>query len=230
VPTTLDPAGTFTLAPAARTISASRVFSQVLPGSYTITESALPAGWSLKGITCTGANSSVDLSGRSATIDLAIGQAAECIFDNQSSATVTINALSVGGTDTFGFDASGAGVSGFSVTTTQDATKAGKTFDPVPPGNVSFTGLGAPGWQLADVSCFGNTSGVNWVTVGATTTVALAEGDSTECIYYYRLPAAIVVPPLPPANMTPIPALDPRMLLVLVLLVGACAVWARRRD
>jgi hypothetical protein len=144
VPAALDPAGTFTLSPAARTVSASRVFSSVLPGSYTITESALPAGWSLQGITCTGANSSVDLSGRSATIDLAIGQAAECIFDNQSSATVTINALSVGDTDTFAFDASGAGVSGFSVTTTQDSTKAGKTFDLVPPGNVSFTGLGAP--------------------------------------------------------------------------------------
>ena len=103
VPTTLDPAGTFTLTPAARTVSASRVFANVLPGSYTITESALPAGWSLTGITCTGANSSVDLPGRSTTIDLAIGQAAECIFDNSAFATVTISALSVGGTGTFGF-------------------------------------------------------------------------------------------------------------------------------
>ena len=143
----------------------------------------------------TGANSSVDLSARSATIDLAIGQDAECIFDNVASATVTINALSVGGTDTFAFDGSGAGVSGFSVTTTQDSTKAGNTFDPVPPGNVSFVGLGAQGWQLDNVSCFRNTRGVNWVINGATTTIALAEGDATECIYYYRLPSALIVPP-----------------------------------
>jgi hypothetical protein len=195
VPTTLDPAGSFTLTPAARTVSSSRVFSNVLAGRYTVAESALPAGWSLKGITCTGANSSVDLAARSATIDLAIGQAVECIYDNVASATVTINALSVGGTDTFAFDGSGAGVSGFSVTTTQDSTKTGNTFDPVPPGNVSFVGLGAPGWRLDNVSCFGNTGGVNWVILGATTTIALAEGGSTECIYYYALPSAIIVPP-----------------------------------
>jgi hypothetical protein len=230
VPTALDPAGTFTLSPAARTISASRVFSNVSPGSYTITESALPAGWSLKDIACAGANSSVDLQARSAIIDLAIGQDIECIFDNSAFATVTINALSVGGTDTFGFDASGAGVSGFSVTTTQDSTKAGKTFDSVPPGTVSFTGLGAPGWQLDNVSCFGTTRGVDWVVAGATVTIVLSEGDATECIYYYRLPSGIVVPPVPPpASIIPIPALDPRMLLLLVLMVGACAAWARRR-
>jgi hypothetical protein len=75
------------------------------------------------------------------------------------------------------------------------------------------------------------------VTVGATTTIALAEGDSTECIYYYRLPFAEPIPPLPtptpPGSPPPgisIPALDPRILLLLVLLVGACALWARRRG
>ena len=228
VPTTLDPAGTFTLTPAARTVSASQMFPNVLPGSYTITESTLPAGWSLKDITCAGANSSFDLSVRSATIDLAIGQAAECIFDNSESAMVTIDALSVGGTDTFAFDASGAGVSGFSVTTLQDSIKAGITFDSVPPGNVTIIGLGAPGWRLDNVSCFGNTRGANWVTAGATTTIALAEGDATECIYYYRL-ASPVVPPTPPVA-TPIPALDPRLLVVLVVVLGACAAWVRRRG
>jgi len=227
VPTTLDPAGTFTLSPAARTVSSSRVFGNVSSGRYTITESALPPGWSLRAITCAGATASVDLTTRSATIDLAVGQAVECIFDNLSSATVTINALSVGGTDTFAFDASGAGVSGFSVATTQDATKAGMTFDPVPPGNVSFVGLGAPGWQLDNVSCFADTRGVDWVIVGATTTIALAEGDATECTYYYRLPAGIVAPPS--QNVVPIPAVDARMLLVLIVLLGGCTVWARRR-
>ena len=201
VPTTLDPAGTFTLTPAALSVSASRVFSNVLPGSYTITESALPAGWSLKGITCAGANSSVDLAGRSATINLAIGQAAECIFDNSEFATVTISALSVGGTGTFAFTGSGApdvqNRLEFSVTTTQDSTKAGNTFDSLPPGNASVVGLGAPGWELDNVSCLSNTPGTSWVIAGATATIALAEGDATECIYYYRLPSAIaiVVPP-----------------------------------
>jgi hypothetical protein len=165
---------------------------------------------------------------RSAIIDLAVGQAAECIFDNSAFATVTIDALSVGGTDTFGFSASGTGVSGFSVTTTQDSTKAGQTFESVPPGNVAFVGLGAPGWELDFVRCFSNTEGTSWVITGATTTIALAQGDVTECIYYYRLPSAIIPPPQ--LESRPIPILDPRMLLLLTLLVGACALWARRSN
>ena len=226
VPTTLDPAGTFTLTPAARTVSASRVFANVLPGSYTITESALPAGWSLKDITCAGANSSVDLPGRSATIDLAIGQAVECIFDNVASATVTINALSVGGTDTFAFDASGAGVSAILRHDDAGLDQGGQDVRPGSARQRLVRRPGRAGLATRDnVSCFGNTRGVNWVTVGATTTIALAEGDSTECIYYYRLPSAI---PPPPVIAKPIPALDPRMLLLLILLVRACAAWAAR--
>jgi hypothetical protein len=230
VPATLDPAGTFTLSPAARSISASRVFSNVLPGSYKISESALPAGWVLTGITCTGANVNTSLVDRSAIIDLAVGQAAECIFDNSAFGTITISALSVGGTDTFGFTGSGTiGASvDFSVTTTQDTVKASNTFDSLPPGNALVVGQGAPGWELDFVRCFSNTGGTSWVIAGAATTIALAEGDVIECIYYYRLPSAIIPPPQ--LERRPIPILDPRMLLLLTLLVGVCALWARRSN
>jgi len=236
VPTTLDPAGTFTLTPAARTTAASRTFTNVLPGSYTITESALPAGWSLTDITCTGANSSVDLAGHSTTIDLALGQAAECTFDNAEFGAITISALSVGGTDTFGFVGTGspgtfAAPVEFSVTTTQDSTRASSTFDSLPPGNALVVGQGAPGWELDFVRCFSNSGGTSWVIEGAATTIALSQGDVTECIYYYRLPSAIIEPPpseSPPSH--PLPVLDARMLLLLILLLGACAVWARRKG
>ena len=231
VPTTLDPAGSFTLAVAsgARSISTSRVFTNVLPGRYTITESALPAGWTLAGISCAGATSTVDLAAHAVTVDLAVGQAAECIFDNSAFATVTVSALSVGGTGTFPFSASGAGVAPFSVTTTEDTTKASMRFDSVPAGNVRFTGLGASGWVLDSVTCLGTTRGEDWVITGATTIIALSEGDATECIYYYRLPSGIVSPPVPPSSAEPIPAIDPSMLAALVLLIGGGAAWARHR-
>jgi hypothetical protein len=83
------------------------------------------------------------------------------------------------------------------------------------------------------VSCFGTTRGVDWVVAGATVTIVLSEGDATECIYYYRLPSGIVIPPVPPfpplAGATPIPLLDPRMLLMLTLVIVGCAAWAGRR-
>ena len=229
VPTTLDPAGTFTLAPVARSISASRVFANVLPGRYSIAESALPAGWTLSNITCTGAVSTVDVAAHLATVDLAVGQDAECIFDNSAYATVTISALSVGGTDTFPFSASGSGVSAFSVTTTQDATKAGKTFVSVPAGNVTFTGIGATGWLLDSVTCLGITRGQDWVIADATTVIALSEGDATECIYYYRLPEGIVTPPTPSETAAPIPVMPLPMVLVLVALIVAGARLERSR-
>ncbi len=236
VPASLDPAGTFTLSPAAQAISASRVFSDVLPGSYKITESALPTGWSLTGITCTGANSSVDLKGHSTTVDLAVGQAAECIFDNSELATLIVSAVSVGGTGTFGFQGSAGVDVEFAVTTTQDSTKAGQTFNSLPAGDITVVGLGASGWELDDVTCLSNRSGISWVIDGETATIALSEGDVTECIYYYALSSSPVIPPVvppevpPPSKITALPTLDPRMLVLLGLLLGVSALWVRRRG
>ena len=244
VPTALDPAGTFTLAPAARSISSSRVFADVQPGSYTIIESALPPGWSLAAITCAGASSTVDLAARSVTVAPALGESVECIFDNTLGTRVTISALSVGGTDTFAFvggantlfgfvsgiDAFGSG-GVFAITTVEDSTKESTTFGPLSSGNVAAYGLGAPGWELDNVSCLGNSDGTSWVIEGALTTIALSEGAAIECIYYYRASDQVVTPPLPsPSDTAAIPALDPRMLVLLAALVGAGAWWAARRT
>src|SRR5262249_43090533 len=90
VPTTLDPRGTFSLTPP-RSGAASRSFMNVSPGTYTITEALLPAGWILQGITCTGASTSVDFASRAATINLAPGDAATCLFDDVTLGTLTIS-------------------------------------------------------------------------------------------------------------------------------------------
>lgn len=225
VPSELDPAGTFALTPPPLS-SASRVFANVLPGTYTITESGLPAGWTLTDITCSGANATGNRGERSATINLAIGDAAECIFDDSAFASVTISVISVGGTATFPFSASGAGVDPFSVTTLVDTTKAGNTFATVPPGVVEFVGLGAPGWKLADVSCFVNTRANSWVINGPATTIALSDGDVIECVYYYAQP--LPIPPSKPGNIVAIPTLDPGMLLLMILILAGAAAWAVR--
>src|SRR5262249_11061221 len=61
-----------------------------------------------------------------------------------------------------------------------------------PPGRFTFVGLGAPGWQLDHIVCFGVTGEVSWDITGAATVIKLPHGEKIECIYYYRLP-----PPAP---------------------------------
>jgi len=169
------------------------------------------------------------VAARAVSVDLAVGQAADCTFENAALATITVSALSVGGTGTFPFNAIGAGVSPFAVSTTADSTKAGTTFESVPAGTVAFTGLGAPGWLLDSVTCLGVTRGTSWVIIGATATVALDQGDATECIYYYRLPAGVVSPPTPGASAEPIPVVHPWMLMALIVLVAGGAAWSGQR-
>ena len=81
-------------------------------------------------------------------------------------------------------------------------------------------GLGAPGWELDNVSCFSNTPGTSWVIAGATATIALSEGDVTECIYYYRST------PVPPAVV--VPTLSVPLLALLALALAGAGYFASR--
>jgi hypothetical protein len=67
------------------TLSNSRVFPGLVPGTYTVTETSL-AGWSLTGLTCVdpGNDSTVNLATGVATINLAAGDAVVCTYVNTS--------------------------------------------------------------------------------------------------------------------------------------------------
>lgn len=69
---------------------ATLIFTNVLPGTYTITESSLPTGWDLTDISCSGSadvqigtDSDFDLGDTSVTIDLGPGESATCTFRNE---------------------------------------------------------------------------------------------------------------------------------------------------
>jgi hypothetical protein len=195
VPTTLDPAGAFSLTPLPRSSTAIRLFENVAPGTYTIAESSLPAGWQLQGITCTGGSASVDTANRSVTISLDSGQAVACTFDNVTLAALTISVVSVGGTGTFGFDTSGINVGGvdlatFALTTTEDTVKVSRAFGGLFPGFYVFVGRGARGWLLDEVVCIGDTGEVTSDFRTARTAVQLPHGEAIECIYFYSLAAS----------------------------------------
>ena len=227
VPAQLEPSGTFALIPAVADTVASRVFENVVPGTYTIAETLLPAGWSLLGITCVDptANTVVDFNAASATIALAPAETVECTFNNTQLSDITISVVSSGGTDMFGFASTNLGANNFALTTAVEGVKASRLFTGLLPGTYTVDGLGAPLWTLYDVFCLADSGETYWIIAGAGVSITVPHGESIECIYYYRLPEP--VPPLPPP---PIPTMAPWLYVLLgALLLAMGLVRIRRR-
>jgi hypothetical protein len=84
----------------------TRTYSNVLAGSYGVTESAPPAGWTLKSLVCTKTGSGTDVATSSATasITMAGGGTVECTYTNHINISPTIattlsaNPVTVGAT------------------------------------------------------------------------------------------------------------------------------------
>ncbi len=74
----LDPA-TFNLSN-----GGTRTYSDVLAGSYSVTEATIPAGWMLKSLLCTKSGSGTDVTSSGATADITIagGGTVECTYTN----------------------------------------------------------------------------------------------------------------------------------------------------
>jgi hypothetical protein len=84
----------------------TRTYSGVLAGSYSVTESAPPAGWTLKSLECTatGQGTSVTTSAATASIAMAGGGTVDCTYTNHTnlsptiSTTLSAESITVGGT------------------------------------------------------------------------------------------------------------------------------------
>ena len=65
----------------------SITFSNISPGSYTVTQAALPSGWVFTSVTCVDSDSGTTVAGQVATIDLDSGQTVTCTYTNTPSTT-----------------------------------------------------------------------------------------------------------------------------------------------
>jgi hypothetical protein len=96
----LDPA-TFSLSN-----GGTREYTEVLAGSYSVTESAPPAGWTLKSLDCsaTGEGTSVTTDAATASIAMAGGGTVDCTYTNHTNlspsiaTTLSAETITVGGT------------------------------------------------------------------------------------------------------------------------------------
>ncbi len=71
----------------------SETFDALSPGQVTITEADVPTGWTLDDISCSGTTvSDKDVAAGTVTVDLALGEQAQCLYTNGElpSATLTI--------------------------------------------------------------------------------------------------------------------------------------------
>jgi hypothetical protein len=199
------------------TLSNTKVFSSLVNDgtARSVTESALPSGWSLTNLSCvsTGATSTISTSGATATITLRNGENVTCTYTNTATASLDIEKTTVGGTGSFDFTNTGTGIANFSRSTTTNnpsqnapisfsgATVAGDKY-------VQETGLPA-GWSLTNISCTANgativigSGGSGAFVQGATTgydtgdntvRVTLAPGSTPSCVFTNTLAATITV-------------------------------------
>jgi hypothetical protein len=200
------------------TLSNTKVFSSLVNDgtSRTITENALPTGWSFTGLECssTGSHTStISISSTAATITLRNGENVTCTYTNTASASLDVEKQTVGGTGSFDFTNTGSGLSNFSRSTAVNnpsqtapisftgATVAGDKF-------VQETGL-PTGWVITNIQCTANGatvvigSGGSGAFAQGTTTgydtgdntvkVTLAPGSSPSCVFTNTLAATITV-------------------------------------
>jgi hypothetical protein len=71
------------------TLSNTRTFTGLLPGTYTVTEEAV-SGWQLTDLECVGGGPDTTDSGRTATIGLDPGEDVVCTFENTQEGSITI--------------------------------------------------------------------------------------------------------------------------------------------
>ena len=164
----------------------SAIFENIIPGTYTVTEETL-AGWSLTNLVINDPDngSSIDLVTRTATIDVDINENITVTFTNTKDATVTLIKNSIGGDDTFDFDASGLFPSDVDITTVGGTGNQVFTFSNLPAGGqaASITELQAnlpAGWNFSNLQVTGDDDSS---IAGQTATLNVEPGENIVITY-----------------------------------------------
>ena len=103
----------------------NKLFENLNAGTYTVTEGALPAGWNLKSLSCSG-GVDTSTSGAVATIKLALGENVVCTYTNHYTNSPKIT-TSASGTVLVGSDIS------------DTATLSGASTNPAATGKITFS-------------------------------------------------------------------------------------------
>lgn len=166
--------------------STGQTLTDLVPGSYTFTETPPAGTWLLTDLVCdTGTGiSAVSHTGLQGSFTLAPGASGTCTFKNTlqqaNKGTIIINKVAVGGDALFPFTATGAGLpASFNIQTVAGA--GGQTFANLDPGPYSVTEdlPNLPtGWTLTNLTCSAGGS-----PSGATANITIQGGDTVTCTF-----------------------------------------------
>jgi hypothetical protein len=161
------------------TLPRTTTFTDIKPGSYSVTESAVTS-WELTGLTCEGTNGSTGVkSGTTANIDLKAGGSVTCTFTNVKAGHIIVKKV----TDPTGDDAS------FEFDSNYGANfflKDGQSNDSgeLKPGTYSVAELAKSGWDLDTATC-DDQSPVE--------AISLQAGETVTCTFTNIKKASIIV-------------------------------------
>jgi hypothetical protein len=121
--------------------------NDLVPGTYTATESDPTPGFDLTSISCDDVNSSGDLGTRTATFNLEAGETVKCTFTNVERGKIIVNKTTIpaGDPETFGFT---AGYGNFSLS---DGSSNDSGW--LVPGTYSVVETVPDGWDLTSATC-----------------------------------------------------------------------------
>ena len=167
--------------------STGQALTDLVPGSYTFTETPPAGTWFLTDLVCdTGTGiTGVSRTGLTGSFTLAPGATGTCTFTNTlqqpGTGTIIINKTTVGGDDNFPFTATGTGLpASFSIQTASGFNS--QTFTNLAPGpySVAETVQNLPaGWKLTGLTC-----GAGGTPQGATASITIPpNGGSVTCTF-----------------------------------------------
>jgi len=157
---------------------ASQTVSNLVPGSYDITE-ALSADFELTNLVCVDPDggSVIDLSTRTATIDLDNQETVTCTFTNTSKGSITINQVVVGDDTTFDY---AGDLGAFSIATSGGA--GSEVFLTQTADTYVVTLAEVSGYSLTHLTCSGDTDNGSVTDLGArSVAIDLDAGETIAC-------------------------------------------------
>ena len=169
------------------TLSNTETVSSVEAGTYTVTEDALPAGWSFTNLDCEGGgeDTSVDTGTRTATIGLDAGETVTCTYTNTKLGTVTVvKNANPDDEQEFDFTSTLPDGSSFSLTDTEGGEDESITFSDVPLGDYTITEDANPtNWNLTSIDCEGGDDDGETSLGSRTASINVDAGESIICTF-----------------------------------------------
>lgn len=148
------------------TLSNSKVFNNLLPGTYSVTEVAV-SGWDFDNISCS-QGASVQKNGTTVTITLSAGQNVVCTYTNRQRGQIIVHKVTNPANDPTGFQITASGSGNISGNATRTLTTAQDVTYDVSQGTYGVTEQVPNGWTQTGNTCSnlvinGNTPLVNGV-------------------------------------------------------------------